>query len=179
MTDDDHELVALACKGNRSAFQHLLERHYDTAYRVAYRYTRSVEDAEDITQEICLGLARKLGSFRGQSQFSTWFYRVVVNACRDHGRKQISAQSLQANYAMYREMAEADQDHDTARQDWLSRAIAELDPRLRETAILVLSEDLNHADAAIALECAESTISWRMHEVRKKLKALVETSDDG
>jgi len=178
MTDNDHELVALACKGNRSAFQHLLERHYDTAYRVAYRYTRSVEDAEDITQEICLGLARKLRSFRGQSRFSTWFYRVVVNACRDHSRKQTSTRSLQANYAMYREMAEADQDHDAARQNWLSEAIAQLEPKLRETAILVLSEDLNHADAATALDCAESTVSWRMHEIRKKLKTLVETSDD-
>ena len=178
MTDNDRDLVELACKGNRSAFQHLLERHYDTAYRVAYRYTRSIEDAEDITQEICLGLARKLRSFRGESRFSTWFYRVVVNACRDHGRKQTSTRTLQASYAMYREMADADEEHDSGRLEWLSDAIASLEPKLRETAILVLSEDLSHADAATALECAESTISWRMHEIRKKLKTLVETSDD-
>lgn len=179
MTDDDHDLIDRANTGDRLAFQHLLERHYDTAYRVAYRYTQSVEDAEDIAQETCLGLARKLRTFRGQSRFTTWLYSVVVNACRDHARKQQSSRALQANYAMYREMAEADQQHDTKRQAWLSEAITELEPKLRETAILVLAEDLNHAEAAEVLGCAESTISWRMHEIRKRLKSLVDTSDDG
>lgn len=178
MTDVDRDLVMKAHAGDRTAFQRLLERHYDTAYRVAYRYTRSIEDAEDIAQDVCLGLARKLRSFHGQSRFSTWFYRVVVNACHDHARKQRSARTLQANYAMYRELDDADRDHDAGRLNWLSDAISRLEPKLRATAILVLAEDLNHADAASALGCAESTVSWRMHEVRKKLKMMVETSND-
>lgn len=178
MTNDDRELAKLACAGDRAAFQRLLERHYGTAYRFALRYTRNVDDAEDIAQEVCLGLARKLKSFRGKSRFTTWLYRVVVNACRDHARKQKSSQALQANYAVYREQDEADQRHDADRHGWLSDAVALLEPKLRETALLVLAEDLSHADAASALGCAESTVSWRMHEIRKKLKTMVETIDD-
>jgi len=178
MTNNDRELAKRACAGDRAAFQQLVERHYDTAYRVAFRFTHSAEDAEDIAQDVCLALARKLKSFRGQSQFSTWLYRVVINACRDHARKQKSSQTLQANYAVFREHAEADQRHSAGRQDWLNQAVAALEPKLRVTAILVLAEDLSHREAAKALGCAESTISWRMHEVRKKLKALVEQIDD-
>ena len=178
MSDDDHDLAKRARAGDRAAFRQLLERHYDTAYRFAYRYTRNVEDAEDIAQEVCLGLARKIGSFSGRSRFSTWLYSVVINACRDHSRKAQSAQALQANYAMYREMDDADRRDDERRMSWLGDAIAVLEPKLRETAILVLSEDQSHAEAARALGCAETTVSWRMHEVRKKLKTLLETSDD-
>lgn len=178
MTNDDRELAKLACAGDRAAFQRLLERHYDTAYRFAFRFTRNVDDAEDIAQEVCLGLARKLKSFRGKSRFTTWLYRVVVNACRDHARKQKSSQALQANYAVYREQDAADQRHDADRLDWLSDAVALLEPKLRETALLVLAEDLSHGEAASALGCAESTVSWRMHEIRKKLKTMVETIDD-
>ncbi len=178
MANDDRELAKRACAGDRAAFQHLLERHYDTAYRFAFRFTRSAEDAEDIAQDVCLGLARKLQSFRGKSQFTTWLYRVVVNACRDHARKQKSSQTLQANYAVFREHDEADRRHDADRLDWLNHAVAVLEPKLRETAILVLAEDLSHSDAASALGCAESTVSWRMHEIRKKLKTMVETIND-
>jgi len=171
-------LAKRACAGDRAAFQQLLERHYDTAYRFAFRFTRSAEDAEDIAQDVCLGLARKLNTFHGKSRFTTWLYTVVVNACRDHARKQKSSQTLQANYAVFRELDAADQRHDAERTDWLNQAVASLEPKLRETAILVLAEDLSHADAAGALGCAESTVSWRMHEIRKKLKRLVDTSDD-
>lgn len=178
MTNNDRELAKRANAGDRIAFQKLLERHYDTAYRVAYRYTRNVEDAEDISQDVCLALARKLQSFRGQSRFTTWLYRVVVNACRDHTRKQKSSQALQANYAVFREHDEANRRHSASRLDWLNQAIASLEPKMRETAILVLAEDLSHSEAADALGCAESTVSWRMHEIRKKLKTLVEKVDD-
>ena len=178
MTNDDRELAKRACAGDRAAFQQLLERHYDTAYRFAFRFTRNVEDAEDIAQDVCLGLAHKLKTFRGKSQFTTWLYRVVVNACRDHARKQQSSQTMQANYAVFRAQDAADQRHDAMRLDWLSHAVASLEPKLRETAILVLAEDLSHAETASALGCAEGTVSWRMHEIAKKLKTMVETIDD-
>jgi RNA polymerase sigma-70 factor (ECF subfamily) len=178
MTDDDRELANQACAGDRAAFQRLLERHYDTAYRYAFRFTRNAEDAEDIAQDVCLGLAKKLRSYRGKSKFTTWLYSVVINACRDHARKQKSSQRLQADFAVYREQDEADQRHDADRLDWLNEAVASFEPKLRETAILVLAEGLSHLDAASALGCAESTVSWRMHEVRKKLKTLVEEIDD-
>jgi RNA polymerase sigma-70 factor (ECF subfamily) len=174
----DLELAERARDGDRNAFRQLLERHYDTAYRVALRSTGNAPDAEDIAQDVCLTLTDKLRSFRGQSKFSTWLYRVVVNACRDHFRKQQTAAVLQASYAVFREFDHADQMDDAKRLGWLSEAIAALEPILRETAVLVLAEDLSHREAAAALGCAESTVSWRMHDIRKKLRTRVDTIHD-
>jgi RNA polymerase sigma-70 factor (ECF subfamily) len=176
--EDDSELAARAQNGDRSAFGELLERHYDTAYRVAVRFTGNLADGEDIAQDVCLSLVTKLRTFRGDSKFSTWLYSVVVNACRDHLRKRKSAESLQSSYAVFREMDAADQADDAERLGWLSAAVAALEPRLRETAILVLSENLKHREAAEVLGCAETTVSWRMGEVSKKLKSLAESADD-
>lgn len=178
MATTDSELAQRAGSGDRSAFRQLLERHYDTAYRVALRITGSVPDAEDITQDICIALVDKLASFRGESRFSTWLYRIVVNACRDHQRHRQAVARLQTNYAVVYEFNSADQLDDAKRLDWLSEAITSLEPTLRETAVLVLSEDFTHREAAETLGCAESTISWRMHEVRKKLSTLVDVTND-
>jgi len=178
MMADDHELAERAQRGDRDAFRQLLERHYDTAHRVAWRFLGNADDAEDVAQDVCLTLPARLRNFRGRSRFSTWLYTVVVNACRDHLRKRKSTRALQSNYAMFREMDEADRAHDAARLDWLNGALAALDPALRETAILVLAEDLSHAETAAVLGCAEGTVSWRMGEIRKRLRALLESSDD-
>jgi RNA polymerase sigma-70 factor, ECF subfamily len=169
----DLELAERARDGDRNAFRQLLERHYDSAYRVALRITGSVPDAEDVAQDICLALPKKLRSFRGESRFSTWLYTVVVNACRDHQRHRSVTDTLHANYAVVYEFNSGDQLDDANRLSWLSEAITALEPVLRETAVLVLSEDLSHREAAEVLGCAESTVSWRMHEVRKKLSTLV------
>lgn len=175
---DDRELAEKAQRGDRDAFQLLLERHYDTAHRVAWRFLGNADDAEDVAQDICLTLPVKLRSFRGRSRFSTWLYTVVVNACRDHLRKRKSTEALQTSYAMFREMDEADRAHDAGRLDWLNAALAALDAPLRETAVLVLAEDLSHAETARVLGCAEGTVSWRMGEIRKRLKALQESEHD-
>ena len=174
----DLELAKRAGGGDREAFRLLLERHYDTAYRAALRFTGSVDDAEDVAQDVCLALAGKLKSFRGQSRFSTWLYSVVVNTCRDHCRKRKSTRALQQTYAVFRAMEEADRADDAARLDWLDEALASLPPKLRETAVLVLAEELSHAEAAEALGCAESTVSWRMHEIRKALKTTLDHAND-
>lgn len=175
---NDIELAENARDGDRSAFRLLVERHYNSAYRVALRMTGSVPDAEDIAQDVCMALADKLGSFRGQSRFSTWLYRVVVNACRDHHRRRTTSDRLHSEYSMVYEFSRADEADDSERRGWLSEAIADLEPALKETAVLVLSEDLNHKEAGEILGCAESTISWRMHEVRKKLKILADANHD-
>lgn len=172
----DTELAMSARDGDRNAFRQLVERHYDSAYRVALRMTGSTADAEDIAQDICVALADKLGSFRGTSSFSTWLYRVVVNACKDHHRRRATSDRLHSDYAMVYEFSRADAADDKQRRGWLGEAIAGLEPGLRETAVLVLSEDLSHSQAGEVLGCAESTISWRMHEIRKKLKTLMDAN---
>ena len=174
MKADDNELVAAAAGGDAVAFQVLLERHYDTIYRIAFRFAGMREDAEDITQEVCTSLSGKLRSFKGDARFTTWLYRVVVNAVRDMQRKQASTRRL---HEAYGEIAELKRDEaaDAARENvWLYDSLDQVSDDLRATAVLVLAEGFSHAEAADILEIKESTVSWRMHELKKKLKVIAE-----
>lgn len=170
MKNNDFILIELAKKGDRIAFEQLLERHYTMIYRVAYRFTGYAEDAQDIAQEVCVGLVHKLASFSGKSSFSTWLYRIVVNSCHDFHKKRGSHRNLENSYIEFEKHIDAENSELKQKRIWLYRSIEKLEKSLKETAILVLTEELSHAQAGEILGCAESTISWRMHEVRKQLK---------
>lgn len=175
MVTDDNQLAAQAAKGDAAAFRLLLERHYDSVYRIAFRFCGQRADAEDLAQDVCASLARKIRSFRGESKFSTWLYRVVMNAARDAHRKSMTAVKATKTYS---EVAELERDEQAANNRdlvWLYEMLEEVGGELKETAVLVLAEGLSHAEAATILEIKESTVSWRMHELRKHLKRMADT----
>lgn len=176
--NNELEMIEMAKKGDSSAFQQLLTQHYDMMYRVAYRFTGQAQDAEDIAQEVCVGLTHKLISFNGKSSFSTWLYRVVVNSCRDYQKKRSNHRRLESSYIDLEKNEQSDKNDSDKKLLWLYRTIANLEQSLKETALLVLTEELSHAEAGKILGCAESTISWRMHEVRKHLKNAIGSYHD-
>jgi len=169
-TLSDHELVEAANNGQASAFAGLLERHYDLIYRVALRTLGNRQDAEDVTQDICVDLAKKLASFRGKSKFTTWLYQITLNKCRDLMRRKASSRQTQTDYSDV--LANHQFINESRREalEWAYQAIDYLTEPLRETALLVVAEGLNHAQAAEILQIKEATVSWRMMEVKKKLK---------
>ena len=178
MAMDDQELALAAARGDQAAFGQVLERHYDLLYRVAYRFLGRAAEAEDVAQEVAMALAHKIRQFRGEAKLTTWLYQVVLNACRDHGRKRVSLWRVQMAFVAESERREADWADSDARLRWLYQAIGRLDPALKETALLVLAEAMTHAEAGEVLGVKESTVSWRMHEARKKLKAMVDQVHD-
>lgn len=178
MMTDDESLARQAGRGDRAAFQLLLERHYDRIFRLACRFLGDPGEAEDLTQDLCIALARKLGSFRGDSRFTTWLYRVVLNGARDVIRRRQVARRASADYTEVSALVRADGEARRRDADWLYQALAHLSDDLRQTAILVLAEDLSHAEAGAVLGIKESTVSWRMHELRKKLKALARAGEE-
>jgi len=167
--DPDRELVVAAVAGERAAFEALLRRHYDRIHRVAWRLTGSATDAEDVAQEVCCTLVEKIGTFRNQAKFTTWLVGIVVNACNDHHRRVAAFTRLRRHLATLAGLARVPDGRDLHRRLWLASAIAGLDRPLRETVVLVVGEDMSHAEAAAALGVAESTVSWRMHQVRRRL----------
>ena len=87
----DAELIARAAEGDSSAFQVLVEQHRSMVYRVAYQFAGNHHDAEDIAQDVFIKVYRSLSRFRQDSQFTSWIYRIAMNACIDHRRRQLSA----------------------------------------------------------------------------------------
>ena len=91
-------MVGRANSGDAAAFATLLERHYDLIYRLAYRILGNQQDAEDIAQDVCVLLPKKLASFQGNAKFTTWLYQITLNTCRDFMRRSMSSQKLYVDY---------------------------------------------------------------------------------
>ncbi len=177
MDISSEKLAKMAGSGNADAFRSLLERHYDLMYRVAYRTLGQQADAEDLVQEICATLPKKLGNFKGEAKFESWLYRVVVNAGRDLMRRR-GAQARAADgwgdvEIMQRESAREKSEN----MGWLARAMSRLSPELRETVALVLGEEMTHKAAGKALGLSEGSVSWRMSEVKKELKQMAQDEE--
>ncbi len=172
MTVNDNELAAQANAGNRAAFSMLLERHYDLIYRLAYRILSNREDAEDLAQEICVSLPKKLKSFVGKSKMTTWLYQVTMNAARDFLRRRSTIQRIHTEFMDVDALQKATDKERQKDAEWAYYAISTLPPDLRETALLVVAEGLKHGEAAEILEIKEATVSWRMMKVKDQLKTL-------
>ena len=171
MTVSDEDLARAAANGDRQAFASLLERHYDRLFGFAYRLTGQRAEAQDLTQDICAALPAKLASYRGQSKVTTWLYRVAVNAAHDRRRRMSTYMKASDGWGDW-ELARQDE-ISTGREhlDWLTTAMARLSVDLRDTLALVL-DDLTHADVAEILGISEGTVSWRMSEAKKRLRAI-------
>src|SRR5919106_999642 len=89
----DTDLISRAAGGDVSAFQALVERHRSMVYRVAYQFAGNHHDAEDIAQEVFIKVYRSLDRFRHDAQLTSWMYRIAMNACIDHRRRQLPAGS--------------------------------------------------------------------------------------
>jgi RNA polymerase sigma factor (sigma-70 family) len=167
--DPDVELVSAAVAGDRAAFAALLERHYDRIHGLAWQLTGSRADADDIAQDVCCILVEKIPGFRGEAKFTTWLCGIVVNSCRDLRRRRRSFSGFSERLAVLAGLARPPDGRDLHDAIWIRSAIAKLEPAYRDAAVLVAGQQLSHAEAAEILGVAESTVSWRMHEVRRLL----------
>jgi RNA polymerase sigma-70 factor (ECF subfamily) len=175
--DPDRDHVDRAVAGDRDAFEALLRRHYDRIHRVAWHLTGSRAQAEDIAQDVCCTLVEKIGSFKGEARFTTWLTGIVVNACRDHRRRGLTLGRLRERLSVLAGLAPPPDGRDAYQRSWIASALGQLDPLLRDTVVMVVGEDLTHAEAARALGVAESTVSWRMHEARRQLTPRMDVPD--
>src|SRR5438552_328474 len=85
---DEKALVELACAGDSSAFQTIVEQYKRQIYCVSLDYTGNHHDAEDIVQEVLLKAYRSLDKFRGEARLSSWLHRITINTCIDRERKK-------------------------------------------------------------------------------------------
>ena len=167
----DEQLVKQAQQGNASAFEALVGRHYGTMFKIAFKWCRNKNDAEDITQDACMKLARGLDSFQGKSSFTSWLYRLVLNCGKDWYKKQNRHPVPSENIEILEQPAKEGTSDEKIYAKQVVEAIHTLPEGEKEAVLLVMGEGLSHKEAAYALDCKESTISWRIHEARKKIGA--------
>lgn len=176
MDVSDESLARAAADGDADAFSLLLERHYDGVFRLAFRLTGQRPEAEDLAQDVCAALPAKLAGFRSEAKFTTWLWRVVVNAAHDRRRRAATHARHATGWGDWEISRRAANDESAEATDWLTEAMRALPDDLRDTLALVL-DDVTHADAALVLGVSPGTISWRISEAKKHLRALREKED--
>lgn len=174
--EHDDDLARRAGGGDRAAFEALLRRHYDRIHRLAWRLTGNAARADDLAQEVALKLARTLGGFDGRARFTTWLHAIVVNAVRDDVRRRRTETRGIGRWAEVEAMRRAEAADGAARRSSALSAIAALPETLRETVLLAI-EGLTHAEVGAVLGIEEGTVSWRLHEARRRIGTLRETVD--
>ena len=165
--------IESAQQGDRDAFARLVDEHYDLMFRVAMKYTGNPMDAEDVTHESCIKLARFINQFRFESLFSSWLYRLVINCARDMFKaRKLSDQRDEVNVPEPEELPTGQNNAESVviLQQVLQK-VEQMGDGFWETVVLVVGEELTHSEAAVVLGVKESTVSWRMFEMRKRLKA--------
>ncbi len=166
----DGELARAAAAGDSEAFGALLELHYDRIFRLCFRLTGRRAEAEDLTQDICLALPAKLRGFGGRAKVTTWLYRIAVNAAHDRRRRTASRTKAAEGWGEWeQDRRRAASDRAEARA-WLRRAMGRLPGSLRDTVALTVDGGMTHAEAAEVLGVSEGTVSWRLSEVRRRLR---------
>jgi RNA polymerase sigma-70 factor, ECF subfamily len=167
----DRELIRACRRGEPDAFRRLFDRYRDPVYRLAYRFSGNADEAEDATQETFVRLFERLDSFRGESAFSTWLYRLAVRQCLNRRRRAKDDRSLDDSTV---EPAGGEDPVDAClrreREDRAARAVAGLPETLKTAFVLVSLEGLSYAEAADVLEVSVEAVRMRMSRARRELK---------
>jgi len=165
------EIIESCRSGDRDAFRALYERYKDRVYSTALYFSRGDgAAASDITQQVFLKLMTGIGQFRGEAEFSTWLYRLVVNACMDAGRKQKMAASLP--WDPERVAGEGSQEDEYARRQTaraVRDAVSALPPRFRIAVLLRYFQEMSYEQMAKALGCSPGTVASRLSRGHRML----------
>jgi RNA polymerase sigma-70 factor (ECF subfamily) len=181
----DEQLCRAVAERTPGAFDVLVERYQERAYRIAWSIVRDREEAKDCSQDAFLRLHEAAGSFAGQSKFSTWFYRIVVNCCLDRQRRHRGWRRL-LGWRDHR--AEAADEPDPVEQApapftdpaegldaerRMSRVWAlvdELSPQQRAAVTLSCREGLATKEIAAVLSLSEATVRVHLHRALATLR---------
>ena len=164
---DDQALIRKAQGGDATSFAELLDLYYDTIHRFAWKWCGHAANADDIAQLACIKLANSLVQYRFQAAFTSWLYRLVISCAQDWQRSQ-----QRHEHGELPEDEPAEGTGSAEESIYLMQLLAQLEKLgegMRETALLVHAEGMSHAEAGAILGVSESTISWRVHTIRKHL----------
>ncbi len=171
--DDVEDLVLRAQGGDEQAFNRLITEQYRFIFRVAFRVLGHKSDAEDVTQTVCMRLATALPKFNRRASFTSWLYRITINAARDLQRSQKRRQKLADGAAAFvPDHGEAEQETGRHLND-IWNTIRTLPEKQRDAVILVHGEGLSQEEAARVMSCQKVTVAWHLHNARKALKELL------
>jgi RNA polymerase sigma-70 factor (ECF subfamily) len=192
--DIDRQLVARAQRGDKHAFELLVEKYQRKLARLLSRFIRDPAEVEDVTQEAFIKAYRALPAFRGDSAFYTWLYRIGINTAKNYlmamGRRAPTSTEVEADEAEGFEEGEQLRDINTPESMLLSNEIAQtvnatiegLPEELRTAIQMREIEGMSYEDIAKAMDCPIGTVRSRIFRAREaiaeQLRPLLGTRKD-
>jgi RNA polymerase sigma-70 factor, ECF subfamily len=177
LTAPDLALCQMASAGNIAAFELIYQRYHRRTYSLTLRMTNSQTEAEDLTQEVFIQLFRKVGSFRGDSAFSTWLHRLTVNQVLMHFRRRSVKNEKTSEDGEMPEQTVTGTANPRKMQVVdriaLKNAIAELPNGYRNVFVLHDVEGYEHEEVARLLKISVGTSKSQLHKARLKLRGLL------
>jgi RNA polymerase sigma-70 factor (ECF subfamily) len=170
--DADMKILEACRLGDRAAFHDLFVRYKDRVYSIALHYTGDDAAAKDVSQTVFLKLFTNVSQFRFESEFSTWLFRVVANACFDDRRRRARLRPFDEYSEPRPSRLDGPQERIAERKDVASAvraAVAELPPKLRMAIVLRYLEGMSYDEIAAVLECSMGTVASRLNRGHKEL----------
>jgi RNA polymerase sigma-70 factor, ECF subfamily len=178
----DYALAQKAAGGDMEAFEALYERHNRRVYSLCLRMTQNASEAEDLAQEVFIQLFRKIGSFRGESAFTTWLHRMTVNQVLMHFRKRSVKleQTTEEGETPVQVVKGTENPNNMPVVDRiaLDKAIEQLPPGYRTVFTLHDIEGHEHEEIARMLGCSVGTSKSQLHKARMKLRTLLRQQNE-
>jgi len=182
----DEVLCERVANRDEAAFDLLVERYQERAYRLAWSILRDAEEARDLSQEAFIRLYQAAESFGRRARFSTWFYRILVNLCLDHRRKHLGWRSalvsdrsederetsiVERQPAPVQDPVEELGRAEAMKALW--NAVDRLSPQQRAALLLQVEEELPTVEIAAVLKCSEATVRVHLHRALTSLRKMM------
>lgn len=182
----DETLCQRVADRDEAAFDLLVGRYQERAYRLAWSILRDAEDARDLSQEAFIRLYEAAGSFGQRARFATWFYRILVNLCLDHRRKhrwwrgarvpahpgdESETSLIERQPAPLRDPVEDLGKEQTMTMLWT--AVDRLSPQQRAALLLQVQEELPTVEIAHVMKCSEATVRVHLHRALSTLRKMM------
>lgn len=174
---DDPKLVKQCLRGDRSAFEILVDRYQKVVFNVVLRMVGNTEDAQDIAQSVFLKVYENLGSFDPRYKFFSWIYRIAVNEAINYLHAKQSTVKLDENIAADGKTVDESL-HDNEMVQRLERALMQIRIEYRTVVVLRHFQDLSYREIANVLNVPEKTVKSRLFSARQDLKDILSPKTD-
>jgi RNA polymerase sigma factor (sigma-70 family) len=178
----DEDIIRLVIEGDSELYSEIIDRYSSKVYSTAYSYTHSQEEAKDLVQEILIKTYNNLKSFKADSKFSTWLYRVAVNTCIDWSRKRKSKAVMTVMSFEDTDIFEIITTDAEGPEELLLRqenvevvrnAVGDLPEIYKTVLILYYFEELQVQEICNILDIPRKTIETRLYRAKKILKSIL------
>ncbi len=171
--DDDFSLIKRFIEGDESTFNTLVQRHKEKVRNIIYLTLGNNDQVDDIAQEVFLTVYKNLNSFRFESQFTTWLYRITVNKCKDYLRKIKIRNIFSPIKENENELGYNPNSDDSDIKEIVHKAISKLPDKLRIPLMLKDIEGLSYQEISESIQCEIGTVKSRIFRAREGLRALL------